>query len=295
MENHGKVCPNCGSELLPNDRFCGDCAFDTQQTAEQNRPEKASTVAEPQIAADQVESLGRKSGGNKGAFVFVISFLATMFLIGGGLYWWLSKGNDAELDLTRAATYLSEPGLRCTFNANYPDGTAGIVERFSGQVVPNEAVRVSEVETGVNQGEPFGFGVHYVERADGSYYIYDGAPYDIMPLLKNQLTVGQTWNYQSEFGQIIWTVLDMGVDMDLGFAVFEDCLMVQEDNEMADFQSITYYAPGRGSVLVIDPSGSTEYYKMTALEKIELAQAADRIIQWSPNYSDIRDDNAQNY
>jgi hypothetical protein len=97
------------------------------------------------------------------------------------------------------------------------------VKRYSGQVVPNEAVRVTEVETGMDQGEEFGFTVHYVERADGSYVIYDHLPFEIMPLLKNDLTVGSTWNYQDQYGQITWTVLDMGVNLDLEFTVFEDC------------------------------------------------------------------------
>jgi len=255
--------------------------------------------------------------------VILIALLAVLLLAGGALYWWFVRGNapvtgnsipsanqnkgitnpnsdgqkttpkGAEVDLSRAATYLSKPGNKCTFYVNYPDGTAGIVERISGQAVPNEVVRVSEVEIGVDQGEAFGYGFHYVERADGTYYILDQSPNEIMPVLKNNLVVGQSWNYQNELGQITWTVLDMGVDLDLGFAVLDDCLLVQEDNQMAEFQSITYYAPGRGSVKVINPSGSTEYYKMTAYEPIDLAQAAKKIIKWCPNYQDIRDDRTQ--
>lgn len=252
----------------------------------------------------------------------MISLLVLLFLAGGGVYWWLSQsegpGNGASLptagqnqtvepsgktasdissqhDLTRASTYLSEPGLKCSFLVNYPDGTAGVVQRISAQIVPNEAVQVSEVETGVDQGEDFGYGFHYVERADGTYYILDESPYEIYPLLKNNLTVGQTWNYQDEFGQVAWTVVDMGVDLDLGFTSFEDCLLVREDNQAADFQSITYYVPGRGSVLVIDPGGKTEYYRLTALEQIDLAQAAESLKMWCPNYYDIKDERTQSY
>lgn len=272
--------------------------------------------------AGNTENLGSKSSGNKNALVIMISLLAVLFLAGGGLYWWLSRGNDpgtetsmpsanqnqgiashgqqqttpnAALDLTRASTYLAEPGLKCTFYVNYPDGTAGVVERISALAVPNEAVRVSEVEIGIDQGADFGYGFHYVERADGTYYILDQTPTEIFPVLKNNITIGQTWNYQNEFGQITWTILDMGVDLDLGFAVFEDCLLVQEDNRMAEFESITYYAPGRGIVRVIDPSGSTEYYKMTALEQMDLDQAAEMVIKWCPNYCDIKDDRTQSW
>ncbi len=267
-------------------------------------------------------NLGVNSGGNKNALVIMISLLTVFLIAGGGLYWWFSRGEDPDqvaspptatknigttstggqattpdptptVDLSQASTYLSEPGLKCTFFVNYPDGMSGVVERFSAQVVSNEAVRVSEVETGVEQGEAFGYGFHYVERADGTYYILDQTPNEIFPVLKNNLTVGQTWNYQDEFGKITWTVVDMGVDLNLGFAAFEDCLLVREDNQAVGFQSITYYAPGRGSVMVIDPGGTTEYYKMTALTKINADQAAQTIIKWSPNYSVIKDDRTQ--
>jgi predicted nucleic acid-binding Zn ribbon protein len=26
-----KFCPQCGSELIPGERFCGDCGFDTKE------------------------------------------------------------------------------------------------------------------------------------------------------------------------------------------------------------------------------------------------------------------------
>ena len=273
-------------------------------------------------------ALGRGSSGSKGGLIIILAVL--VLALGGGLIFWLaSRGEDpgkaapptaaqqkgarpdetqptapaptvaepatAQADLTRAATYLSNPGLKCTAFVNYPDGTAGIVERTSALVVPAEAVRVSEVETGVEQGEAFGYGFHYVERADGTYYILDEAPYQIYPVLKNDLSVGRTWDYQDEFGKVVWTVIDMGVDLNLGFAVFKDCLLVKEDNQAVQYQSISYYAPGRGIVLVIDPGGSTEYYKLTAITHIDLTQAADTVIKWSPNYKDINDDRTQSY
>lgn len=275
----------------------------------------------PPMTAGNPANLGSQGTGNKNALMIMVSLLVILFLVGGGTYWWLSRKDDTVqktstplaaqsdekttpaaqsgasegIDLSRASTYLSEPGLKCTFFVNYPDGTAGVVQRISAQIVPNEAVRVSEVEIGVDQGEDFGYGFHYVERADGTYYILDDTPNEIYPLLKNNLKVGQTWNYQDEYGQVTWTVVDMGVDLDLGFTSFEDCLLVKEDNQAADFRSITYYAPGRGSVLVIDPGGKTEYYKLTALEQIDLAQAAESLKKWCPNYNDIKDDRTQSY
>ena len=124
--------------------------------------------------------LGSNPSGSKNALVIMISALVVLFLAGGGIYWWLSKddsggnaipgqpvtqqngnpttnagGQNApgvpaqtapQADLSRAATYLTEPGLKCTFFVNYPDGMSGIVDRISGQAVPDQSVRVSDVE-----------------------------------------------------------------------------------------------------------------------------------------------------
>ncbi|MEA4924446.1 MAG: zinc ribbon domain-containing protein [Syntrophomonadaceae bacterium] len=340
-----KFCPACGAQLAANDSFCGECGYDINSpaAATANQPQENGPVSatapypaerQPPVMTDpytapvmpapagNIADMGVKSSSNKIALVIMVSLLALLFMASGGLYCWISRGEEpgtqaslptagqnqiaapskqtasdrlAQLDLTRASTYLSEPGLKCTFFVNYPDGTAGVVQRISAQIVSNEAVRVSEVETGVDQGEDFGYGFHYVERADGTYYILDETPNEIFPLLKNSMTVGQSWNYQDEYGQVTWTVLDMGVDLNLGFTSFEDCLLVKEDNQAVDFQSITYYAPGRGSVLVIDPSDKTEYYKLTAIEKIDLAQTAESLKKWCPNYYDIKDDRNQSY
>ena len=273
--------------------------------------------------------LGSNPSGSKNALVIMISVLAVLFLAGGGVYWWLSKdepggnvipgqavtqqngspaanvgGQNAagvpaqstpQADLSRAATYLCEPGLKCTFFVNYPDGMSGIVDRISGQAVPNESVRVSDVEVGIDMGEEYGFGFHYVERADGTYYIMDVAPFEIYPVLKNNMTVGQTWSYDTEAESIKYKVVDMGVDLDLGFTKFDDCLLLLEDNQAVGFQTITYYAPGKGSVYVIDPGGAFQYYKMMEMTTIEANEAASTIIKWCPNYYDIKDDRSQSY
>ena len=125
-------------------------------------------------------------------------------------------------------------------------------------------------------------------------YIIDSTPYEIIPELKNNLTVGQSWNYTNEYGNIVWTVMDMGVDLDLGFKKFNNCLLVMEDNQAVGWQAISYYAPGYGKVMAVSPGG-LEYYKMTAVETIDPGVAADTIIKWCPNYKDIKDDRTQSY
>lgn len=205
------------------------------------------------------------------------------------------SSNTPKLDLSKAKTYLSKPGVKATFSVNYPDGTAGIVERTSSSVAPDPSVIVTEVETGVDMGEEYGFANHYVEREDGTYLIYDSTPYEIMPVMKNDLYVGKSWEYSDDYGKIEWTVTEMGINIDLGFKTFEDCVVVKEDNQAVGFQSLTYYAPDYGIVRVVDPGGATEYYRMTSLEEIGEDEASQPVIKWAPNYTNIKDDRTQTY
>lgn len=251
---------------------------------------------------------------NRSALIIIISILILIFAGGGGLYWWLSRAEDpaamsktgknarqqknaqagaAGPDLSRAATYLPEPRLKCSFYVSYPDGTAGDMERVTARVVPSETVRVSEVELNEEGGERYGIAFHYVERADGIYYIYDDTPTEIFPVLKNNLTVGQTWKYQDEFGQVVWEVVDMGVSLDLGFTTLHNCLLLEEDNQAMGLKTITYFAPGKGRVMVKSSLEGAEYLKLTAFSSLDEKQAADTVKKWATNYAAIHDDRTQ--
>lgn len=282
----------------------------------------SSWSAENQGVSTNSPNQSKQSAGNKNAVIIIITILAVVFLGGWGAYWWLSQTEnpaiiasipssgqnshqqtsaagqaspavEEEIDLSRAETYLSQPGLMCSFHVNYPDGTSGEMERISALVVPAEAVRVSEVEINMDNGEAFGYGMHYVERADGTYCIYDQTPMEISPLLKNNLMAGQTWKYQDEYGQVIWTVMDMGVTLDLGFTRLDNCLLVEEDNQAVGLKTIIYYAPGMGRVMEKSSIEGAELLKLTSFDYIDAAQAADAVKNWATNYAEINDDRTQ--
>lgn len=189
----------------------------------------------------------------------------------------------AGVDLSRAATYLSSNGLKCTFVVNYVDGDTGMVDRISGKSNRDGSVEISEAEIATADGEEYGFATHYIEEADGTYYVTDSLYDDPFPVLKNDLTIGRTWDYSDDYGSIIWTVLDLGVELDLGFNKFTNCLVVEEDNQAADFKSVIYYSPGHGSIYVTSPNGATEFYKMTAMSKIDEVEAQNIISKWRSN------------
>jgi len=269
-----KFCTNCGAKTQPEDVFCESCG----QKLEAREPFREPFPERP------------KKKGNSGVIAVVALLVIVIF---GGTYWFFSqKGeNDniadqpnqnadssnqnseasnegtgetqqtgstsPQLDLTKARTYLSTPGYKSTFFVNYPDGMAGVVERFSGRGLnANEGVIVSEVEVVRENGEDYGYGFHYVTRQDGSYYILDSTPFEIYPHLKDDLSIGKTWSYEDEvFGDIVWTVMDMGVDLDLGFEKFSNCLVVKEH--------------------------------------IGTEQAESQIVKWCFNYLEIKDDRTQ--
>lgn len=304
-----KFCSNCGNQVNMEDRFCENCGFGL-------------------ASEDYVPPAKPSKSGNKKAIALVASFLAVVFIFGGVFYWWLSRDKEPHvsnntpvstqvedkdeilektevdiseleeieptLNLTKASTYLSSPGLNLTFFVNYPDGMSGIVNRISGKLVGHETVKVTEVELGVDMGEEFGFGSHYVERVDGAYIIYDFTPNEISPILKNNLAVGSSWDYVTENGTITWTVADMGVTLDLGFNVFHNCIIIHEDNQTVGFQSLSYYAPGYGVIYVVSPEGGYEYYRLTDVNEISEDEAKDIISKWCPNYIYIKDDRTQN-
>ncbi len=198
-----------------------------------------------------------------------------------------------NLDLSRAETYLPSPYLRCEFFANYPDGTSGKVILVSGHVAASRAIRVSEVEFAEVDGREVGYGFHYLQRAEGIYYIYDQTPEEAVPALQNNLAAGRSWQHENQFGVVVWRVLALGERVDLGFAILNDCVVIEEDNQAVGEKTITYYAPGLGRVLVKSPGG-TEFMKLTAYYKIDKSEAYNIVKKWSPNYREIRVDRIQN-
>lgn len=381
-----KFCRQCGSELIPGERFCGDCGFDTKEvsgaSAESQKESvevdntvssKGDTVVIPKVdsyaggnTSDGGVGSAAQSGGtevppsgdygnqkikgqvnpketslnnhgSKKAFFIVVIILAVAFSSGGGLYWWFSRdknpigngatqqntgqttqkgtsqntgqitnqntgqstsgsknnGTTTKPDLSHAAIYLPKAGLKCTFNVNYPDGASGTMERISAKVVPNEAVLMSEVELIQEQGETTGFAAHYVERADGTYLIYDNTPMEIFLVLKNNLIVGQTWEYKDENGSIIWKVADVGVTLNLGFTTVPNCLIVEENNQAVGIKTINYFAPGMGKIMQKSSQEGQEYLKLTGFSTIGTAEAEAAVKKWAPNYSGIKDDRTQ--
>lgn len=102
-----KFCPQCGSKLNSNDRYCGHCRFDTEslENAEtknlkrENIPlsdNPLSSKATPDMKNDpplQSYATPKKDGSKKG-LIIVLAVLAGLLIVGAILFWWFSYGNQ---------------------------------------------------------------------------------------------------------------------------------------------------------------------------------------------------------
>lgn len=307
--SEARFCPKCGTRLEPSERFCSECGLDINALSDE--PQDIQETKKSQNFQPQVNA--QKSSSKK-AVVIVAVVLVLLFLIGGGLYRWFSDGRGGNIisnnnstntgqteqtteefqteetvDLTRAATYLQAANTKCTVNVNYQDGFVGTLERISGKVVSQYEVIVSDVEIVDNGNESYGYGTHYVERTDGTYIIYDSSIYELSPLLKNNLTIAKTWTFETEYGNIDWKVMDMGITLDLGFAKIPNCLVIEENNQVVGLRTIQYYAPGFGKVFEKSADGGLELYKVTSYSQISEDEAQNAIKTWATNYAEIKD------
>ncbi len=109
-----RFCPDCGAQIIANDRFCGECGFDITSSMKQPVPNQppVTPVAGPantiqnQTASYQspttqtaptatpYQAPVKAAAGNKNALIILVAILALVFLGGGAFYWWLAKGED---------------------------------------------------------------------------------------------------------------------------------------------------------------------------------------------------------
>jgi len=178
--------------------------------------------------------------------------------------------------------YLPRPGLKLLFHEVFPDGEEADVEVVSAKVA--EPVAVSVLRTILDAGQPVAqFVEHYVVGNDGILVIPDDNPVDGYPWLGRNLTKGARW----ERDGIIYTVVDTGVRVDLGFMMVENCVVVEHDNTVVEFRETVYYAPGLGQVLAKDPGGNI-HLQLNSITSIGEKQAADLVRPLAPNSGRVR-------
>ena len=287
-------CPVCGGEIDMKERYCGMSGFDSV------------TIVDPTLESE--DNLHHEfNAKTKTRSLLVVILMIFMQLSAGGVYWWLTNKatiagisenqpaieTDNSLntsknvsDLTRAETYLPKPGVLAKFYQRYPNGEAGVIERISANIFTDNNI-LSEVDLILYEGKNYGYAYHFIKRSDGVYIISDQNPEDIIPSLKNNLRPGLQWEYHDGTGKTVWTVLEMGKTIDLGFINLQNCLLVQEECNQADYKKIIYYAPEIGRIMEKTAIEGDWLMIITSLNSIDPDQAAKTIKLWAVNHEQI--------
>ena len=236
-------CPVCGGEIDMKERYCGMCGFDSV------------TIVDPTLESE--DNLHHEfNAKTKTRSLLVVILMIFMQLSAGGVYWWLTNKatiagisenqpaieTDNSLntsknvsDLTRAETYLPKPGVLAKFYQRYPNGEAGVIERISANIFTDNNI-LSEVDLILYEGKNYGYAYHFIKRSDGVYIISDQNPEDIIPSLK--IICDPVYNGNTMMGPE--NSLDSfrnGKTIDLGFINLQNCLLVQEECNQADYKN----------------------------------------------------------
>ncbi len=197
----------------------------------------------------------------------------------------------ATYDLTKAASYLPMLGLRLTYLIENPSGLSKVIKISTAKVIPHEAIVVSEAAWEEEGSLESAFGIHYVQKNDGIYLIldkyYDTVSAEMNPHLMDNLTTGRSWKRETEYENSVRTVMATGADVDMGFKVLNNCLIVREDNHHYEYYVLSYYAPGYGLIKTENRLDGFVYRKLLSIEHIDQETAEQEVKKWCPNYDKI--------
>ena len=161
-----------------------------------------------------------------------------------------ADGTNTSNDLSAPATYLPNPGMQLRYYRNYPDGDSGYETVYTQEAsaASGAVLHVAEVADEYRGSELYNH--HYVAGGDGIYEYYDtnSEEADLLPWLKDSLYTGKTWSYTGDYGSIYWKVTALDQTITIGDLIFEQCLVVQVDNQAVGWKFERCYAPGLGLI-----------------------------------------------
>lgn len=151
-----------------------------------------------------------------------------------------------------ALEYVPKPGMILEYMHYYTDGTEGEERELIGNMDPgilvSKAILLEEYDEVLEIR-------HFVEGAEGIFLVYNDNPEDYSLWLPNNPKVDDTWkDIYSEH-----KIMDMGVSIDVGGRLFENCIMKKTTTDIVEFVNISYIAPGYGEVYSVYGGGAVEF------------------------------------
>ncbi|KUG02499.1 hypothetical protein ASZ90_020131 [hydrocarbon metagenome] len=190
-------------------------------------------------------------------------------------------------DFSKPETYLPAPGLRMNYYEMYMDGDEGPLELVSANIIPNAAVSDAAMFTD-GDGITYGGVCHYFKKTDGSIaYIFDDDPSFSYPYLPSLVQPGRSWTHSSEYGDIVYVIKQVGASCTLDCGIIDNCVLVEEDNQIFGIREAAYYAPGLGLVLRQSIPDGANVYRLTSYQQIDVGEARAILSAHSVNHEQI--------
>lgn len=291
-------CRKCGAPLALGEMFCTQCGEPVSQMNQQAPPvsqgfQQQGNYSMPYGQQPPMQMRPQKSSK---APLFIIIGIIAVALAAAAVYFVLTagkngsgqnngysnsgqnvqqQGTSSELDYKNAATYAPVPNKRMKVLMHWPDGTSGY-EFYQSAVIGNAAL-VSVVEY-LPQSE--GVAIHYFQGPDGIYSCYDQDFQQTHSLwLIDNPTVGASWDYLPDVKR---TITQTDATLDLGFAKFDHCIVVQTDNNAVGYYTESYIAPGLGEIYSVYKGTTSDVVKLVSIEDVDPAEATDLAKRCSP-------------
>ncbi len=207
--------------------------------------------------------------------------------VGGTSSWDKLLNSVKGEDLNKPETYLPAPGLQMSYYEMYMDGGEGPLDLVTANIIPNAVVSDAAMFTD-GDGIVYGGVCHYFKKADGGiYYVFDEDPTNSYPVLPGIIQPGVSWIYTSEYGDIVYSIKQLGASCTLDCGTLTDCLVVEEDNQIFGTREAAYYAPGLGLVLRQSLPDGANVYRLTSYKQIDVGEARSKILTYSVNHEQI--------
>ena len=299
--DHYKFCPQCGEGLEKEDEFCTNCGirvdFNPIQTGERLNNSGSSEKQ-------------RKSGVMK-----IISFgiVVLMIISAGSVYYFTHKNkkdkpvestskavnnsivdnksnidsqsnttsevSKPKYDFQNPLTYIPEANKKYTFSADYTDGLSQTYDEIAGKI---SDLTVISMVTIVPESEAMC--QHLVKRNEGIYIVSDSDISVASLYLPSELKVGKEWKGNGSTNKILKT----NEICDMGFAKFQNCILVQQNYEEAGYSFNVWYAPGVGYIKSTYADSGKMYIEMKGTVDITETEAKTQLKKFSPNVSGIK-------